>query len=635
MSNQIKNIIKYFDFFGVSFNLKYKHYEFFKSFFGGLLFILFLIGIIIYSLISLISFCRRDKMTINYYDSQIAETDIISFDNYSYGIGFFGYCDTDEETKIFNDLFSYEFHYVSIEKKNGEKQIKKKYQINTHLCQYSDFYYYSNFTMDLIGVTGTYFCPDSLNDTIQGVFTDDNFDYFEITLLANYAEADNYTIYYNLLASNDCKLHFFFPVSAINMNNHTHPFEHNLFDIALQLNPTLYTKRDIFFRVQKFQTFQHYFLDISHTKYYLDYASYNDYYLYKSTKRFSEKFTDYEKFARIYLRADTKRTNISREYEKVSYLIANISSLFSTIFLFLSFFISYINKFYAYNSVIRKIFKFSNVHGTNTFHLLNNLKKQIKITNVLKAQNLNVKNYYNYDYLKEFSENIVEVKSKSNKNIRNLFLTIKSNQNNEKRIKSENQEKNDKNESTYLFIKNESNGNIQNLSNIHLKSFQILNSNKMKFNTTVMKSKKNKKKTITLKYYSYEALIYLFCRQLSNGNLAKKNSYMQLAVDKLLINLDIHVYYNKMHMIELLNFILFEPYQNSILKLISKPYISLESSKPNLVDYLPKIYRSDLNFQEIKEFSLSYNKILNSSNKNKIDEKLFNMVNIDIENLFE
>jgi hypothetical protein len=110
---------------------------------------------------------------------------------------------------------------------------------------------------------------------------------------------------------------------------------------------------------------------------------------------------------------------------------------------------------------------------------------------------------------------------------------------------------------------------------------------------------------------------------------------MKLAVDKLLINLDIHVYYNKMHMIELFNFILFEPYQNSILKLISKPYISLESSKPNLVDYLPKIYRSDLNFQEIKDFSLSYNKILNSSNKNKIDEKLFNMVNIDIENLFE
>ena len=157
----------------------------------------------------------------------------------------------------------------------------------------------------------------------------------------------------------------------------------------------------------------------------------------------------------------------------------------------------------------------------------------------------------------------------------------------------------------------------------------------MKFNTTIMKSKKNKKKIITLKYYSYEALIYLFCRHLSNGNLAKKNSYMKLAVDKLLINLDIHVYYNKMHMIELFNFILFEPYQNSILKLISKPYISLESSKPNLVDYLPKIYRSDLNFQEIKDFSLSYNKILNSSNKNKIDEKLFNMVNIDIENLFE
>ena len=85
---------------------------------------------------------------------------------------------------------------------------------------------------------------------------------------------------------------------------------------------------------------------------------------------------------------------------------------------------------------------------------------------------------------------------------------------------------------------------------------------------------------------------------------------MKLAVDKLLINLDIHVYYNKMHMIELFNFILFEPYQNSILKLISKPYISLESSKPNLVDYLPKIYiLSDIikDFKNLFLFSQNLN----------------------------
>ena len=80
MKKQIKYAIKVFDFFGVNFTLKYKEYEIFKSLFGGLFFIFFLIGIIIYLILSLISFCQREKMTINYYDSQLVETDIISFE---------------------------------------------------------------------------------------------------------------------------------------------------------------------------------------------------------------------------------------------------------------------------------------------------------------------------------------------------------------------------------------------------------------------------------------------------------------------------------------------------------------------------------------------------------------------------
>ena len=76
---------------------------------------------------------------------------------------------------------------------------------------------------------------------------------------------------------------------------------------------------------------------------------------------------------KIYLRADSKRTNISREYEKISILIAGITSIFSTIFLFLNIILSYFEKFFAYNSVIRKIFKFKTIRDTDTFNLINDL----------------------------------------------------------------------------------------------------------------------------------------------------------------------------------------------------------------------------------------------------------------------
>ena len=135
------------------------------------------------------------------------------------------------------------------------------------------------------------------------------------------------------------------------MNNYSYPFKYNLIDLFLQLNPVTISKRNIFFKIQKFINYQNYFFDVYNTKYYLDYSLYEDYNLYRSNKRFTKQNMYYDTFAKIYLRADSKRTNISRQYEKISILIAGITSIFSTIFLFLNITLSFFEKFYAYNSI--------------------------------------------------------------------------------------------------------------------------------------------------------------------------------------------------------------------------------------------------------------------------------------------
>ena len=109
---------------------------------------------------------------------------------------------------------------------------------------------------------------------------------------------------------------------------------------------------------------------------------------------------------------------------------------------------------------------------------------------------------------------------------------------------------------------------------------------------------------------------------------------MKKSVEILLYNLDIHVFFNKMHMIELFNYIFFESYQNNILRFLSKPYISLSHNKYNLIEYLPNIYKPDFNYQEYNDFIISYNKIIELKDKNKIEEKLYNMINLEIDNLF-
>ena len=636
MKSKLITFIKLFDYFGTNFTFKYKAYESYKSLLGGIIFIIFLISVVTYSIITLIIFFKKEKVTINYYDSQLSITDSISFHNFSYGIGFLGRCDNDEANTLFNQLFNYQFNYVKATK-NNMSQKKERYSIKTHLCTYSDFYNKSTDTLDLMGVTGIYLCPDYLNNTIGGTYTDEHFDYFEITLSSNYTDEDYYEQYYNLLTYNDCKFHLFFPITSFNMNNYSTPFKYDLFDLFLQLNPIYFYKRDVFFKLQRFRSFQNIIFDTFQTNYYLDYSSFNDYNLFKSSDRFKKKIPDYEKFVRIYLRVDSKRTHISRDYDKISMLIAGISSLFSTIFLFVQIIIKYINRFYAYNSIIRKIFKFNSIEGTDTYYLHNSLQKKLKISKILKAQKMNMKNYYKFEQVKFFKEKMPFIENKSEPDLHKKILSL-----NHKDDKKEiNQILNDKNESM-LFLKNDNLENNINTININtnaksksLDFHKSRNSFNFKFNPLKIQNFIKKKRTsISLIYNLNEVLIYIFCNNLSRGNLSKKNKYMKKSVDNLFNNLDIHIYFSKMQMIELFNYILFEPYQNTILKFLSKPYISISSYKCNLIDLLPKLYNTEFTKQELDDFSNGYTKILEMKKKNSIEEKLSRMLNLEIANFF-
>ena len=112
------------------------------------------------------------------------------------------------------------------------------------------------------------------------------------------------------------------------------------------------------------------------TKFYLDYAGYDDYSIYKSSRRFSENSLDYDKFISIYLRADSSRTTISRNYQKISESIAEISAIFSNLFIFLCIIVRYINDFYSNNNIFRYIFKFKNIKDTESYDLNKNIKKK-------------------------------------------------------------------------------------------------------------------------------------------------------------------------------------------------------------------------------------------------------------------
>ena len=83
---------------------------------------------------------------------------------------------------------------------------------------------------------------------------------------------------------------------------------------------------------------------------------------------------DNNNYAKIYLRADLKKTEIRRTYQKITEFYADASSILVGIYEFLIIIISIINNFYAENSIVKKLFIFKGINN-KYFNIKNRHKK--------------------------------------------------------------------------------------------------------------------------------------------------------------------------------------------------------------------------------------------------------------------
>ena len=172
-------------------------------------------------------------------------------------------------------------------------------------------------------------------------------------------------------------------------------------------------------------------------------------------------------------------------------------------------------------------------------------------------------------------------------------------------------------------------------NNINVKNDTIINIPPPKINRKMNKFLKKitiKEKKIDLHFSIMEILISIFCPCCSNSNLETKNKLLEKAKYKLFYGLDILTYLKNLQRTEYLNFILLEPYQNVVLGYMTKPSISLDYQF-DVFEHLKSKYNPDFNKGEIDDFLKSYNHLSKIKNKSSIDTRLFNIINIELENL--
>ena len=235
-------------------------------------------------------------------------TEQIRLDESKAAIAFGFECPADKFGTRVEDLLQIEVKYYTYKKdKNGEK--KKDYKIiPTHTCNVTDFYNeYSN-SKKRIDISN-FQCLDDKTETIEGIYTDKKFNYYEFSVFSKEDSITHFRRIEEYLLNADCKVELYYTEISNDFNNYSYPIKPFLNEVFLQLNPELFLKMNIFFINQYFKDEKNIFFASKDEEPIPQklFSRIEDYFLYKGLNRGENKPKDYQYYAKIYFRADTKK----------------------------------------------------------------------------------------------------------------------------------------------------------------------------------------------------------------------------------------------------------------------------------------------------------------------------------------
>ena len=364
----IKNFLKKFDIFGVPILFRYKKRNKYLSSLGGSCFIIYAALFLFFGIYFFIPFYNRKNFSFVYYTMDLTKAEQIKLNNSetNFATGFDCVINNDFNVSDVEDILKLEVNYVINRKDREGITYKSKQRVTTHYCSYEDFGNRLNESLDLINIE-RFQCLDKTDYIIEGIFTDEVFSYFEIVVSSKEDSESNFKKITEYLTANDCKLQWYYSDTTIDIDDYKNPIKYNLNSKFMQLNPILYLKMNLYFMNKYFSDDNYliYFPDSENLTTIASFSRYEEYNVYKGNNIYGNKYQDYMYYAKMYIRSETKKTEIKRKYQKLTEFYANSSSLFNGLIQVLFVIFNYINNFYSEHSITKKLFFFKEIENNN------------------------------------------------------------------------------------------------------------------------------------------------------------------------------------------------------------------------------------------------------------------------------
>ena len=371
---KLTKLIKKCDYFGVQFNFHYKTHSKFHTVTGGCIFITFILIGVTYTALNIKSFIKRENMNLIYYSKKNEHTEFIKFDNYSTAYAYGVVCDGLSSEYSIYDYIKLNLNFIVLNKTGGIYN-KTEYPIKGDYCTEADFYNEFNSSF-LSNSLSSYLCPKEKNYIIGGMYSDEIFNYYEFVLSIKSEDESLFEELKTILHTYECRYEVFHVDTTINVYDYKNPVRRHISSEFTVLKPDEFMKMNIFFKTILVDTDENYLFNEHKTQYFLGFSSYELYSSKKGYDRISKKISNYDKLAKIYFRSGLEHTIIQRKYMKLTEFAANMSSLLSTILLILYVIVTYMNTFFAEQSVMKKIFQFKGDQIKKSQHLIRELKSK-------------------------------------------------------------------------------------------------------------------------------------------------------------------------------------------------------------------------------------------------------------------
>ncbi|MCQ2818336.1 MAG: hypothetical protein MJ252_13800 [archaeon] len=370
-TGNIASAIKYFDVFESGFQFRYKGEDSYQTLCGGIVMILFALGAVAFGIYNFVGFVQRDMLTINRVETSLTHPYDISF--YNYSSNFAVKLDCGDAAKYFDVKLTYIPKLL---------QDKRKEAMKTHACTKEDF----NGILDDVDFEnnglGNAICPNrNESHYMTGIYVDRLFYYYEIVVQANKDKlaADGKDAA-DLLQANECKFNIYYLETVIEFFNYKNPEKQVLRTEYVKLKADEYITSDLYFIVQKFESFQNWLFDTATPKYSLvggDWETIGWSLGYDRLKGGPAKPDDSAKFIKLCLRSALTSIGIQRQYPKITEFFADVASLFSDAFVILFFIMTARSRFYADRDLIADIFNLKLKEEGENGKLLIKLKEEI------------------------------------------------------------------------------------------------------------------------------------------------------------------------------------------------------------------------------------------------------------------